>query len=104
MRAETVSIEGTLAFSHQLFENSPALRPGRPVFFLREGSSPSRAAAYRKACQAAWTSEMERRGFRVTAVEPGPAGMEGPLWTALAGTGVGTGRRVADMALMTYSG
>ncbi len=90
MRAETVSIEGTLAFSHQLFENSPALRPGRPVFFLREGSSPSRAAAYRKACQAAWTSGMERRGFRVTAVEPGPAGMEGPLWTALAGTGVGT--------------
>lgn len=86
----TVGTDGTLAFSHQLFENSPAFFRGRPVFFLQEGPSPSRAAAYRRSCQEAWTAEMERRGFRVTAVEAGPAGMAGALRKALAAAGVGT--------------
>jgi len=86
----TVGTEATLAFSHQLYENSPAYLPGRPVFFLQEPPSSSRAAAYRRSCQGAWIAEMERRCFRVTAVEPGPAGMTGALGTALASWGVGT--------------
>ena len=65
MRAATVSTEGTLAFSHQLFENSPALSPERPVFFLEEGPAGSVAASYRRACAGPWISKMEERRIRV---------------------------------------